>query len=145
MSKGIVVDHKESGIRYAISEHNFKEKVHTLVRDLKLGESILTFKAKPIAQAIIDEKAEEEARAARIAEREAARAGQGVADESVEDITPDEIGDEIEKLSDAYTLDELKEFAKEEGLPVSGTKLELATALYEGGYSAPEPDDEPGT
>ena len=25
---GIVVDHKETGVRYAVSDHNFNQKVH---------------------------------------------------------------------------------------------------------------------
>lgn len=43
MSKGIIVDHKESGVRYAVSEHNFNDKVHKKVRDLKPGESVLGY------------------------------------------------------------------------------------------------------
>ena len=43
MSQGIVVDHKESGVRYAISQANFNSKVHTKVRDLKPGETVLGF------------------------------------------------------------------------------------------------------
>lgn len=41
MSKGIVVDHKESNVRYAISEHNFNGAVHTKVRDLVAGETVI--------------------------------------------------------------------------------------------------------
>ena len=43
MSQGIVVDHKESGVRYAISQANFNPKVHTKVRDLKPGETVRGF------------------------------------------------------------------------------------------------------
>lgn len=46
MPKGIVVDHKESGVRYAISEKNFNDSVHTLVRDLLPGETVLSFQPK---------------------------------------------------------------------------------------------------
>lgn len=48
--KGIVVDHKESGVRYAISAHNFNEKIHTFVRNLFPHESVLGFKPKAKAQ-----------------------------------------------------------------------------------------------
>jgi hypothetical protein len=41
---GIVVDHKESGVRYAISEKNFDPKAHKKVRNLKAGETVLGFK-----------------------------------------------------------------------------------------------------
>lgn len=47
MSRGIVVDHKETGVRYAVSESNFNEKVHTKVRDLKPGESVLSYRPRP--------------------------------------------------------------------------------------------------
>lgn len=47
MSHGIVVDHKESNIRYAISEGNFNEKVHDRVRDLKPGETVLGYQPRP--------------------------------------------------------------------------------------------------
>jgi len=43
MAKGIVVDHKDSGVRYAISEHNFNPKVHKRVRDLQPGETVLGY------------------------------------------------------------------------------------------------------
>ncbi|QBZ73064.1 hypothetical protein SEA_PHERBOT_13 [Microbacterium phage Pherbot] len=46
MAHGIVVDHKESGVRYAVSERNFNEKIHTKVRDLKPGESVIGFQPK---------------------------------------------------------------------------------------------------
>jgi hypothetical protein len=52
-SKGIVVKHKESGVQYAISESNFNEATHEKVRDLKPGESVLTYKPrtpKPISE-----------------------------------------------------------------------------------------------
>lgn len=46
MAKGIVVDHKESGVRYAISEKNFNSKVHKRVRDLLPGETVVGFAPK---------------------------------------------------------------------------------------------------
>jgi hypothetical protein len=46
MSKGIVVDHKESGVRYAISEENIDEATEEYVRDLKPGETILGYVPK---------------------------------------------------------------------------------------------------
>jgi len=47
MSRGIVVDHKESGVRYAVSEHNFNAEVHTKVRELKPGETVISFSPRP--------------------------------------------------------------------------------------------------
>lgn len=44
MSKGIVVDHKESHVRYAVSAQNFNPKVHKKVRDLAPGETVVGFK-----------------------------------------------------------------------------------------------------
>lgn len=41
---GIVVESKSSGIRFAISEENFREKLHTKIRDLKPHESVLSYK-----------------------------------------------------------------------------------------------------
>jgi hypothetical protein len=52
MSKGIVVDHKESGVRYAISETNFNKKVHTKVRDLRPGETVIGF--RPLRKSTLD-------------------------------------------------------------------------------------------
>lgn len=43
---GIVVDHKESGMRFAISDRNYNPKVHRKVRDLKPGESVCTYRPK---------------------------------------------------------------------------------------------------
>ena len=43
---GIVVDHKETGVRYAVSDHNFNQKVHRKVRDLKPGESVQGYRLK---------------------------------------------------------------------------------------------------
>ena len=46
MSKGIVVDNKENGMRHAISESNFRDKLHVYVRDLLPGETIWGFRPK---------------------------------------------------------------------------------------------------
>ena len=43
---GIVVDHKESGTRFAISDKNYNEKVHRKVRDLRPGETVRAFQPK---------------------------------------------------------------------------------------------------
>lgn len=43
---GIVVDHVESGVRYAISDKNYNVKHHRKVRDLKPGESVLSYKPR---------------------------------------------------------------------------------------------------
>lgn len=45
-SHGIVVDHKESGTRFAISDRNYDERVHRKVRDLKPGETVLGYQPK---------------------------------------------------------------------------------------------------
>ncbi|QBZ73206.1 hypothetical protein SEA_THERESITA_13 [Microbacterium phage Theresita] len=50
MSHGIVVEHKENGVRYAISEGNFNPKVHKKVRDLKPGESVLGYKPRRVTK-----------------------------------------------------------------------------------------------
>lgn len=42
-SHGIVVDHKESEVRYAVSDINYNEKVHRKVRDLRPGETVRGF------------------------------------------------------------------------------------------------------
>lgn len=36
---GVVVEHKATKIRYAVSAANFNEKIHQKVRDLRPGES----------------------------------------------------------------------------------------------------------
>jgi hypothetical protein len=43
VAKGIVVEHKESGVRYAISEKNFNGKLQKKVRDLHPGETIIGY------------------------------------------------------------------------------------------------------
>ena len=45
-SHGIVVDHKESGVRYAVSDRNYNEKIHRKVRDLRPGETVLGYQPK---------------------------------------------------------------------------------------------------
>lgn len=40
---GIVVDHKESGVRFAISDANYNPEVHRKVRDLRPGESVRSY------------------------------------------------------------------------------------------------------
>ena len=46
--RGFVVDHKESGVRYAVSPQNFNSKIHTKVRDLEQHETVLGFLPKRI-------------------------------------------------------------------------------------------------
>jgi hypothetical protein len=46
-SHGIVVDHLETGVRYAISEANFDEKINRKVRDLHQHESVQGYQPKP--------------------------------------------------------------------------------------------------
>lgn len=132
MSKGIVVDHKETDVRYAISEKNFNPKVHTRVRDLKPGESIIGFTPKPRLQFEQDEAAREEELAAFRADL-----GSAQPEDAPEGYVPTQ--EEIDETVAGYTLDELKEFAKEAGLPVSGTKPELAAALLVVWDAAEEP------
>jgi len=43
---GIVVDHVESGMRFAISDRNYNVKVHRKVRDLRPGESVLSYQPR---------------------------------------------------------------------------------------------------
>ncbi|QFG08251.1 hypothetical protein PBI_CALIX_13 [Microbacterium phage Calix] len=40
---GIVVELKESGIHFALSDQNYNPKLHRKVRDLKVGESVRTY------------------------------------------------------------------------------------------------------
>lgn len=46
-SHGIVVENKESGLRYASHDRNFDPKTERKVRDLKVGETVLGFPVKP--------------------------------------------------------------------------------------------------
>lgn len=102
MSKGIVVDHKESGVRYAISEHNFNEKVHTRVRDLKPGETVLGFSPKGKIDLATD-----------------AAAG----------TSPEPEDDQIAALVEEFSREELAEQADLLTLPTSGSKHELAARI----------------
>ena len=43
---GIVVDHVESGVRFAVSDANYNPKVHRKVRDLKAGESVTSYRPR---------------------------------------------------------------------------------------------------
>ncbi|AVJ51003.1 hypothetical protein PBI_PAJAZA_12 [Microbacterium phage Pajaza] len=43
---GIVVEHKDNGMRFALSEKNFNPKVHKKVRDLKPGETVLGYRPR---------------------------------------------------------------------------------------------------
>ena len=45
-SHGIVVEHQESGTRYAVSDKNYNEKVHHKVRDLRPGETVIGYQPK---------------------------------------------------------------------------------------------------
>lgn len=44
---GIVVDHVETGIRYAISDSNYDVKRHRKVRDLEPHETVYGYKPRP--------------------------------------------------------------------------------------------------
>lgn len=43
---GIVVDHKESGTRYAVSDRNYNPNIHRKVRDLRPGETVVGYKPR---------------------------------------------------------------------------------------------------
>lgn len=45
-SHGIVVQNKESGLRYASHDRNYDPKTERKVRDLKPGESVLSYPVK---------------------------------------------------------------------------------------------------
>ncbi|QDP44066.1 hypothetical protein SEA_MCGALLEON_14 [Microbacterium phage McGalleon] len=54
-SHGIVVEHKENGIHFAVSDANYNSKVHRKVRDLKPGESVRTYvprKPEPLSEVV---------------------------------------------------------------------------------------------
>lgn len=44
---GIVVENKDNGMRYAISESNFDPDTHTKIRDLKPGETVRAYIPRP--------------------------------------------------------------------------------------------------
>lgn len=56
MSRGIVVDHKESGVRYAVSESNFDKNTEEFVRELGVGETVLGF--TPLARVSLGTRVE---------------------------------------------------------------------------------------
>jgi len=43
---GIVVEHKESGVRYAVSDANYNPDVHRKVRDLRPGETVWSYQPR---------------------------------------------------------------------------------------------------
>lgn len=129
MSKGIVVDHKDTQLRYAISEHNFNPKVHTKVRDLKPGESILSFRPKK------REKFEQDEAAAEL-ERAKWRADLASAQDQL-DFSSIEESEEVPPYEE-WTVDELRaeintrnsERADEDKIhPESTLKADLIAAL----------------
>lgn len=58
-SHGIVVEHKESGAHYAISDRNYNSDVHRKVRDLNPGETVLGF--KPLRKESLSDAVERQA------------------------------------------------------------------------------------
>lgn len=67
-SHGIVVENKESGLRYASHDSNFDSKTERYVRDLRAGESVLAYPVKDKASYEASEAAHEEAEATLAAE-----------------------------------------------------------------------------
>lgn len=61
MAKGIVVQHKESGIRYAVYEDAWDRSSEKKVRDLKPGESVLSYIPKLAPDTSGDEEQETDA------------------------------------------------------------------------------------
>lgn len=55
--RGYVVDDKRSGLRYAVSPRNYNSKVHTKVRELGPGETVLAFPVKTRVTIELDEQA----------------------------------------------------------------------------------------
>lgn len=54
-SHGIVVEHKEIGTHYAVSDSNYNPKIHRKVRDLKPGETVLGYAPRmpePISEVV---------------------------------------------------------------------------------------------
>ena len=47
---GIIVEHKVSKVRYAVSEDNFNPKKHTRVRALKPGETVTGYQPRTKTQ-----------------------------------------------------------------------------------------------
>lgn len=81
-SHGIVVDHKESGTRYAISDKNYDEKVHRKVRDLRAGETVLGYQPKRREQLSGGESPQSGTGTAEQADGSALNASEGLADGS---------------------------------------------------------------
>lgn len=48
---GYVVDHKTSGVRYAVSPQNFDPNVHAKVRELEQHETVRGFRPKRVKSA----------------------------------------------------------------------------------------------
>lgn len=44
---GIVVEHKDNDIRFAVSDKNYNPKVHRKIRDLRPGESVTSYQPRP--------------------------------------------------------------------------------------------------
>jgi hypothetical protein len=44
---GIVVEHKETEMHFAVSDRNYNPEVHRKVRDLRPGESVITYRPRP--------------------------------------------------------------------------------------------------
>jgi hypothetical protein len=44
---GMIVDHKEHGIRYAVSERNYNPEIHEFVRDMLPGETTQGYRPRP--------------------------------------------------------------------------------------------------
>lgn len=55
---GIVVEHKDTKIRYAVKPENFREGVHRKIRDLKPGESPRTYQPRQAGKVVETKPAE---------------------------------------------------------------------------------------
>lgn len=45
-SHGIVVENKDNGMHYAVSDINYNPAIHRKVRDLKAGETVRSYKPR---------------------------------------------------------------------------------------------------
>ncbi|WNM75059.1 hypothetical protein SEA_MORRIGAN_14 [Microbacterium phage Morrigan] len=45
---GIVVEHKESHVQFAISDQHYNEKIHRKVRDLRAGETVRGYQPRAV-------------------------------------------------------------------------------------------------
>lgn len=61
MAKGIVVQNKESGIRYAVHEDAWDRDSEKFVRDLKPGETVFSYVVKKASDSSGDQGAENDA------------------------------------------------------------------------------------